>query len=70
MRFSITDSTTWAGVVGDSYYGPDGFSETRGHPVPVDRSDRAKDARSAARLWEVSVEPTGVDYAALAASSA
>jgi hypothetical protein len=42
----------------------------RGHPVLVDRSDRAKDARSAAQLWGVSVEPTGVDYAALAASSA
>lgn len=59
---AATDPT----VEGNQYYGPGGFGEVRGHPVLVDRSDRAKDGETAARLWTVSVELTGVDYAALA----
>lgn len=50
---------------GDDYYGPGGFAEMRGHPVPVDRSDRAKDAATAVRLWDVSAELTGVAYEGL-----
>lgn len=49
-------------VVGDQYYGPDGFGESRGHPVLVDRSVQAKDLQSAQRLWEVSERLTGVPY--------
>jgi NAD(P)-dependent dehydrogenase (short-subunit alcohol dehydrogenase family) len=52
-------------VQGDDYYGPSGFAEMRGYAVPVDRSDRAKDAATAARLWDVSAELTGVGYEAL-----
>ena len=58
---AATDPT----ATGNQYFGPDGFAETRGYPVLVDRSDRAKDAATAARLWEVSTQLTGVDYAAL-----
>lgn len=53
-------------VTGNQYYGPDGFSELRGHPVPVGRSSRAANAETAAALWEVSAELTGVSYAELA----
>ncbi len=52
-------------VQGDDYFGPGGFAEMRGYAVPVDRSDRAKDAATAARLWDVSAELTGVQYDAL-----
>jgi NAD(P)-dependent dehydrogenase (short-subunit alcohol dehydrogenase family) len=50
---------------GGEYYGPDGFMEYRGHPVKVDSTARAKDAGAARRLWDVSVELTGVGYDAL-----
>ncbi len=56
-------------VQGDEYYGPAGMGELRGHPVLVDRSDRAKDAVTAARLWEVSEDLTGVRFEALADSA-
>jgi len=49
-------------VAGDDYYGPDGRGEVRGAPVRVDRSDRAKDAADARRLWDVSEQLTGVTY--------
>ena len=52
-------------VQGDDYFGPGGFAEMRGYAVPVDRSDRAKDEATAARLWDVSAELTGVQYEAL-----
>lgn len=58
-------AATDASVQGDDYYGPSGFGELRGHPVPVDRSDRAKDAVTAGWLWDRSAELTGVDYGAL-----
>jgi NAD(P)-dependent dehydrogenase (short-subunit alcohol dehydrogenase family) len=56
-------------VPGGSYWGPTGFREMRG---PVGRarvSRRARDEADAARLWALSVEATGVDYAALGARS-
>jgi NAD(P)-dependent dehydrogenase (short-subunit alcohol dehydrogenase family) len=59
-------ATTDPTVVGDQYYGPDGFGESRGHPVLVDRSEAAKDRQSARRLWEVSEQLTGVPYDSLA----
>ncbi len=49
-------------VTGDQYFGPGGFQEVRGHPVLVGRSDRAKDEATARRLWEVSVDLTGVRF--------
>jgi NAD(P)-dependent dehydrogenase (short-subunit alcohol dehydrogenase family) len=47
---------------GDSYIGPDGFQEQRGHPTPVGRSAAARDAGVARRLWELSEELTGVRF--------
>ncbi|MBK5116127.1 MAG: short-chain dehydrogenase, partial [Thermoleophilia bacterium] len=52
-------------VVGGDYIGPDGIGQSRGHPTKVDCSSRARNTDDARRLWEVSVELTGVDYAAL-----
>ena len=47
---------------GDSYVGPDGFQEQRGHPKLVGRSGAARDADTAKRLWELSEELTGVRF--------
>ena len=55
-------------VRGDDYFGPGGFAEQRGHPVRVGRSAAARDTAAAARLWQVSADLTGVDYAPLATS--
>ena len=47
---------------GDSYVGPDGFQEGRGHPTLVGRSNAAQDGETARRLWERSEELTGVSF--------
>jgi hypothetical protein len=47
---------------GDSYVGPDGFQEGRGHPTLVGRSDAAQDDETARRLWERSEELTHVSF--------
>ena len=47
---------------GDSYVGPDGFQEQRGHPTLVGRSGAAKDSETARRLWTLSEELTGVAF--------
>ena len=47
---------------GDSFIGPDGIGEMRGHPKPVGRSDSARNAELAARLWTLSEELTGVTF--------
>jgi NAD(P)-dependent dehydrogenase (short-subunit alcohol dehydrogenase family) len=52
-------------VQGNDYLGPNGFLEQRGTPTKVSRSAAARDQSAAQRLWELSVEATGVDYAAL-----
>ncbi len=59
-------------VHGGDYIGPDGFQEGWGYPKKVSCSGAAQDAATAARLWEISVQMTGVRYEALAprASSA
>ena len=49
-------------VAGDSYVGPDGFQEGRGHPTLVGRSDAARDAGVARKLWERSEQLTGVRF--------
>ena len=59
-------AATDPGVVGGDYYGPDGLGEQRGHPKRVGTSARARDRDTARRLWDVSVELTGVTYAELA----
>jgi NAD(P)-dependent dehydrogenase (short-subunit alcohol dehydrogenase family) len=48
---------------GGLFIGPDGFEEQRGHPKVVSPTNRGQDASTAARLWEVSEELTGVEYA-------
>lgn len=50
------------GVVGDEYYGPDGFRGVRGNPALSQRSDAARDGETARQLWELSEELTGVVY--------
>jgi NAD(P)-dependent dehydrogenase (short-subunit alcohol dehydrogenase family) len=49
-------------IPGDSYVGPDGFAEQRGHPKLVGRSGAAKDADVARKLWELSEAFTGVTF--------
>lgn len=44
------------------YYGPQSFWEARGAAGPARRSTRAQDADLAARLWQASVELTGIDW--------
>jgi len=52
-------------VRGGDYVGPVGRRGTRGHPGPAVTSERARDADSAGRLWELSERLTGVRYEAL-----
>jgi NAD(P)-dependent dehydrogenase (short-subunit alcohol dehydrogenase family) len=47
---------------GADYYGPDGFMEMKGCPVPATISQRARNEELARKLWEVSEELTGVRY--------
>lgn len=51
------------------YYGPNGFYEMKGPPVPAKIMPQAKDAASAARLWDVSATLTGVSFAPVAAAA-
>ena len=55
-------AATAPGLPGDSYIGPDGFMEQRGHPQIVDRTDAAKNRADARRLWVESERLTGVTY--------
>jgi NAD(P)-dependent dehydrogenase (short-subunit alcohol dehydrogenase family) len=52
-----------ADIPGGSFVGPDGFQEMRGEPTLVTPTRAARDPESARRLWEVSEELTGVDFA-------
>jgi hypothetical protein len=45
---------------GDTFVGPDGFMEQRGHPTVVGRTKAAQDEDVARRLWTLSEELTGV----------
>ena len=56
-------------IPGNSYVGPDGFQEGRGHPKLVGRSSEARDEASARRLWELSEELTGVSFPLAPAAS-
>lgn len=53
-------------VRGGDYIGPDGLLEIRGYPTKVQAIQPAYDRKVHERLWQVSVELTGVDFAALA----
>ena len=47
---------------GGQYYGPDGFMESRGHPVVVASSDRSHNTVTQQRLWAVSEELTAASF--------
>jgi NAD(P)-dependent dehydrogenase (short-subunit alcohol dehydrogenase family) len=51
---------------GDSFVGPDGFMEQRGHPHLVGRTKAAQDADVARRLWTLSEQLTGVSAGVVA----
>jgi NAD(P)-dependent dehydrogenase (short-subunit alcohol dehydrogenase family) len=55
-------AATVPGLPGNSYVGPDGFLEQRGHPRLVGRSRAAMSGPDAERLWRVSEDLTGVRY--------
>ena len=56
--FAATSPEAKAG----GYYGPNGFYEMKGPPVPAKIMPQAKDAAMAARLWDVSAALTGVSF--------
>ena len=47
---------------GDSYVGPGGLLEMRGHPALVGRSGAARDEQTARELWELSERLTDVRF--------
>jgi NAD(P)-dependent dehydrogenase (short-subunit alcohol dehydrogenase family) len=49
-------------IPGDTYVGPSGLGEWRGRPKIVGRTKAARDPESAAALWSLSEELTGVTF--------
>ena len=58
MLYAATES----GLSGGEYIGPGGFQNMRGHPEEQRSSERSYDEETAAHLWDVSEELTGVTY--------
>lgn len=54
-------AATWEGVRGGDYYGPSKRRETAGPAVRVKSNRRSHDRNVARRLWDLSIEMTGVD---------
>lgn len=54
-------AATAPGVAGGQYFGPGGRGEMSGPAQQVDSSDASKDLSKAKRLWDLSIEMTGVD---------
>jgi NAD(P)-dependent dehydrogenase (short-subunit alcohol dehydrogenase family) len=52
-------------VKGGEYYGPNGIAENRGYPKLVDSTSASKDTETAARLWVLSEDLTGVTFGSL-----
>ncbi len=50
-------------VEGGQYYGPAGLLEMSGPPVLVEGNEASQDTQVARRLWDLSVEMTGVEIA-------
>jgi len=50
---------------GGDYIGPDGLMEQRGYPKKVQSNDASHDEEVAQKLWQVSEELTGVQFAQL-----
>jgi hypothetical protein len=59
----ILYAATEPGLQGGTYWGPDGIAEQRGYPKRAGMSRAARDEETARRLWEVSEELTGVEFA-------
>ncbi len=55
-------AATMDDVRGGEYFGPSGPFESRGAATRVGRSSQAQDARTAAMLWDLSEDLTGVRY--------
>jgi NAD(P)-dependent dehydrogenase (short-subunit alcohol dehydrogenase family) len=55
-------AATRPNLEGGLFIGPDGFEEQRGHPKVVRPVKAGRDEESAARLWSVSEELTGVSF--------
>jgi NAD(P)-dependent dehydrogenase (short-subunit alcohol dehydrogenase family) len=51
-----------ADLPGDTFVGPSGFQQLSGPPRIVGRSRLARDAKAAAKLWEISEETVGLRY--------
>jgi len=51
------------------YYGPNGFYELKGSPMPAKIMPRAKDFAAAGMLWDVSATLTGVSFDEIAAAA-
>lgn len=56
-------------VKGSDYYGPSGWMEMKGIPKKTRSNKLSHDADVAKRLWDVSVEMTGVDFSQLMPAS-
>ncbi len=54
-------AATAAGVEGGQYFGPGKLLETAGPARQVDSSKASKDVAKARRLWDLSIEMTGID---------
>ncbi|MCB1702643.1 MAG: SDR family NAD(P)-dependent oxidoreductase [Pseudomonadales bacterium] len=54
-------AATAPGVQGGEYYGPSKRNETAGPAIRVKSNRRSHDDEVAARLWELSIEMTGID---------
>ena len=54
-------AATSSEIDGGDYTGPSRFGETSGQAEKVKSTDRARDPKLASRLWDVSIEMTGVD---------
>lgn len=54
-------AATAPGVEGGQYFGPGGRGEMSGPAQQVDSTDESKDEAKAERLWDLSIDMTGVD---------
>lgn len=54
-------AATWDGVKGGDYYGPSKRRETAGPAIKVRSNRRSHDKAVARKLWDLSIELTGVD---------
>ncbi len=54
-------AATAPGVAGGQYFGPSRYREMSGPAQQVDSSPESKDPAKAKRLWDLSIEMTGVD---------